>query len=77
MLKVEKLNVAYAGIPVLRGVALAVNEVEIGSVVGANGGGKTTLLRAISGLLRPRLAVSNSWERRLMSFLPTRSARGG
>jgi branched-chain amino acid transport system ATP-binding protein len=53
MLKVEKLSVAYAGVTVLRELSLAVNEGEIVSVVGANGGGKTTLLKAISGLLKP------------------------
>jgi branched-chain amino acid transport system ATP-binding protein len=53
MLKVEQLSVAYAGITVLREVSLSVNEGEIISVVGANGGGKTTLLKAISGLLKP------------------------
>ncbi len=53
MLSVEKLGVSYAGVAVLRGVSLSVNEREIVSVVGANGGGKTTLLKAISGLLKP------------------------
>ena len=53
MLKVEKLNVGYAGVDVLRGVSLTVNEGEIVSVVGANGGGKSTLLKTISGLMRP------------------------
>ncbi len=53
MLKVEKLSVAYAGVTVLRELSLAVNQGEIVSVVGANGGGKTTLLKAISGLLKP------------------------
>jgi branched-chain amino acid transport system ATP-binding protein len=53
MLKVEKLSVGYAGVDVLRGVSLTVNEGEIVSVVGANGGGKSTLLKTISGLMRP------------------------
>jgi len=53
MLKVEGLSVAYAGVTVLREVSLRVNEGEIVSVVGANGGGKTTLLKTISGLLKP------------------------
>jgi branched-chain amino acid transport system ATP-binding protein len=53
MLKVEKLNVGYAGVAVLRDVSLTVNDGEIVSVVGANGGGKTTLLKTISGLLKP------------------------
>jgi branched-chain amino acid transport system ATP-binding protein len=53
MLKVDKLNVGYAGVAVLRDVSLTVNDGEIVSVVGANGGGKTTLLKTISGLLKP------------------------
>ena len=53
MLKVEKLNVAYAGVSALRDVCLTVNEGEVVSVIGANGGGKSTLLKTISGLLSP------------------------
>ena len=53
MLKIERLSVGYAGVTVLRGISLTVNEGEIISVVGANGGGKTTLLKTISGLLKP------------------------
>ena len=53
MLKIENLNVGYAGVPVLRNISLTVNEGEIVSVVGANGGGKTTLLKTISGLIKP------------------------
>jgi branched-chain amino acid transport system ATP-binding protein len=53
MLRVQKVTGAYAGVTVLRGVSLTVNEGEIVSVVGANGGGKTTLLKTISGLLKP------------------------
>ena len=53
MLNVEKLSVAYAGVTVLRDLSLTVNEREIVSVVGANGGGKTTLLKTISGLMKP------------------------
>ncbi|NTW36853.1 MAG: ABC transporter ATP-binding protein, partial [Syntrophobacteraceae bacterium] len=53
MLEVEKLSVGYEGVSVLREVSLTVHEGEIVSVVGANGGGKTTLLKTISGLLKP------------------------
>jgi branched-chain amino acid transport system ATP-binding protein len=53
MLKVEKLSVGYEGISVVREVSLSVEEGEIVSIVGANGGGKTTLLKTISGLLQP------------------------
>ena len=53
MLKIEMLNVGYAGVDVLRDISLCVSEGEIVSVLGANGGGKTTLLKTISGLMRP------------------------
>ncbi len=54
LLELEDVEVAYGDLPALRGVSLEVEEGETLSVVGANGAGKTTMLRAISGLLRPR-----------------------
>ena len=53
MLRVERLSVDYTGVSALREVSLAVNEGEIVTVIGANGGGKSTLLKTISGLLSP------------------------
>ncbi|HHY33144.1 MAG TPA: ABC transporter ATP-binding protein [Firmicutes bacterium] len=53
MLEVRNLDVAYNGIPALRGVSLDVREGEVVSVLGPNGAGKTTLLNAISGLVKP------------------------
>ena len=54
LLELQDVEVAYGDLPALRGVSLVVEEGETLSVVGANGAGKTTMLRAISGLLRPR-----------------------
>jgi branched-chain amino acid transport system ATP-binding protein len=54
LLELQDIEVAYGDLPALRGISLAVEEGETLSVVGANGAGKTTMLRAISGLLRPR-----------------------
>jgi branched-chain amino acid transport system ATP-binding protein len=51
LLKVEELHAGYGGMPVLRDVALEVWEAEIVALVGSNGAGKTTFLRALSGLL--------------------------
>jgi branched-chain amino acid transport system ATP-binding protein len=53
MLNVENLSIEYAGVQALRNVCLRVEDKEIVSVIGANGGGKTTLLRTISGILKP------------------------
>ncbi len=50
---IENLAFAYNGRTVLEGVNLTVNEREFVSLVGPNGGGKTTLLKLILGLLRP------------------------
>jgi len=54
LLEMAGVDVAYGDLPALRGVDLAVEAGETLSVVGANGAGKTTMLRTISGLLRPR-----------------------
>ena len=53
MLELRGVDVFYGDLQALRGVSLSVEEGEILSVVGANGAGKTTALRTISGLLRP------------------------
>lgn len=54
MLRVENINTFYSSIQVLRDVSFDIQEKEIVSMVGANGAGKTTILRTISGLLSPR-----------------------
>ena len=54
LLELRGIEVAYGDLPALRGVSVAVEAGEALSVVGANGAGKTTMLRAISGLMRPR-----------------------
>ena len=54
MLELHDLHVSYGRIAALRGVSLSVAEGEIVTVVGGNGAGKTTALRTISGVLKPR-----------------------
>lgn len=51
LLAVEDLWIAYDRINAVRGVSFAVGEGEIVTLIGANGAGKSTILRAISGLL--------------------------
>ena len=53
MLRVEKLAVAYGSIKALHDVSLHVPEGSIVTLIGANGAGKSTTLRAISGLIKP------------------------
>ncbi len=51
MLRLNAIEVAYGELEAVRGVSLEVGEAEIVAVIGSNGAGKTTALRAVSGLL--------------------------
>lgn len=53
MLKVENLSVSYGAIEAVKDVSFEVNEGEVVTLIGANGAGKTSILRTISGLVRP------------------------
>ncbi|MFR3090229.1 MAG: ABC transporter ATP-binding protein [Coprobacillus cateniformis] len=52
MLKVDHLNVYYGVIHAIKNVSFEVNEGEIVALIGANGAGKTSIMHAISGLLK-------------------------
>ncbi len=54
LLKVTNLVVSYGGIEALKGISFEVDEGQIVTLIGANGAGKSTTLRTISGLVPPR-----------------------
>jgi len=54
MLEVDNVHTFYGQIEALKGISLTVEEGEIVTLIGANGAGKSTTLKTISGLLRPR-----------------------
>ena len=54
LLTVNDINVYYGAIHAIKGVSLEVNEGEIVTLIGANGAGKSTTLKTISGLMRPK-----------------------
>ena len=54
VLEIDDVHVYYGAIHALKGVSLHVNDGEIVSLIGANGAGKSTTLRAINGINRPR-----------------------
>ena len=60
MLKIENLHVAYGGIQALRGISLEVPDGKIVTLIGANGAGKSTTLRTITGLVKAA-SVSIQW----------------
>ena len=54
MLEIKDLNVYYGAIHALKNINLKIEEGEVVTLIGANGAGKSTTLKAISGLLKPR-----------------------
>lgn len=54
MLKIEHLSVNYGGIEAVRDVSFEVPEGDIVTLIGANGAGKSTTLRSIAGLIKPK-----------------------
>jgi branched-chain amino acid transport system ATP-binding protein len=53
ILTLENLSVSYGGIRAVKGISLTVPEGEIVTLIGANGAGKSTILRTIAGLVKP------------------------
>ena len=70
MLQVKELNVFYGGIHALKGVSLEVKQGEIVALIGANGAGKSSTLKAISNLLKPRSGEILFEGRQLLSISP-------
>jgi branched-chain amino acid transport system ATP-binding protein len=71
MLKVEGLSAHYGGIHALQGVGLEVRDGSIVSLIGANGAGKSTTLKAIVGLVKPS-AGAVTWNGERLTGLPTK-----
>jgi branched-chain amino acid transport system ATP-binding protein len=53
LLKLSNLHISYGGIKAVKGISLNVDQGELVTLIGANGAGKTTVLKAIVGLLKP------------------------
>ena len=54
LLKIDDIHVYYGAIHAIKGVSFEVNEGEIVALIGANGAGKSTILKTVSGLMHPR-----------------------
>lgn len=57
MLKIENLYVSYGPIEAIHGVSFEIKDGEIVSILGSNGAGKTTILKTISGILKPKSGI--------------------
>jgi branched-chain amino acid transport system ATP-binding protein len=54
LLRIENLAVSYGAVPAVNGVSLEISAGELRVILGANGAGKTTIIKTIMGLLKPR-----------------------
>ncbi|MEA4849818.1 MAG: ABC transporter ATP-binding protein [Clostridiaceae bacterium] len=68
MLKIDNLVVAYGGIEALKGISLEVEEGKIVTLIGANGAGKSTTLRSIMGLVKPKHGTITYMGKNLLSM---------
>lgn len=70
MLRVERIDVFYGDMQALRSLSLEVKTKEMVALIGSNGSGKSTTLRAVSGLLRPRSGSIMFGDRDLKALSP-------
>jgi len=77
LLRAENLELAYGEVAVCRGLSLEINEGEIVALIGANGAGKSTTLRAIAGQLRPRTGAITFWGEDVTALLSHERAMRG
>ena len=77
MLQVRSAETYYGNVQALKGISLHLNEGEIVALIGANGAGKTTSLRTISGILAPRSGTITFMGRSIGGFAPEAIVRAG
>ncbi|NJD66068.1 MAG: ABC transporter ATP-binding protein [Chloroflexi bacterium] len=77
LLEVSGLIAGYGAITAVKGIDLAVEEGEIVTLIGSNGAGKSTTLRAVSGIIRPRAGTVTFGGRRLERMAPHRIVQLG
>ena len=77
LLEIENLKVSYGGIQALKGIDLTVASGELVALIGSNGAGKTTSLKALAGLLHPTAGKIYYNGKSLLDIPPHQRVRGG
>ena len=75
--RIHNLRIYYGRVEALKGISLGVDQGAIVTLIGANGAGKSTALRAISGLVRPASGEIVFQGKRIDAFSPQEVVRGG
>lgn len=77
MLKVNDINVYYGSIHAIKGVSFEVKKGEIVTLIGANGAGKSTILKTVSGLLRSKTGSINFLDKNISTVAPHKIVERG
>ena len=77
LLEVKDLKVSYGGIKALKGISFDVEKGQIVTLIGANGAGKSTTLRAIAGLVQPQSGAIQFGGRTSRAWIRKRSSQKG
>jgi branched-chain amino acid transport system ATP-binding protein len=77
LLQLDNIHTFYGHIHALKGISIKVNEGEVVTLIGANGAGKSSTLRTISGLIRPRAGTVKFGERIINTLPPHEITRLG
>ena len=77
MLKVNDINVYYGSIHAIKGVSFEVKQGEIVTLIGANGAGKSTILKTVSGLLRSKTGSINFLDKNISAVAPHKIVERG
>ncbi|MDD4461979.1 MAG: ABC transporter ATP-binding protein [Eubacteriales bacterium] len=77
MLSVNDIHVYYGSIHAIKGVSFTINRGEIVTLIGANGAGKSTILKTVSGILKPKTGSISFQDRSLLGVPPHKIVAGG
>ena len=77
MLRIEDLRVNYGGIEAVKGVSIDVPEGEIVTLIGANGAGKSTILRCVAGIVKPTSGCVYFNDREITNMSPDKIVANG
>jgi zinc transport system ATP-binding protein len=68
IIEVRGVSFAYSNLPTLENISLSINKGDYAGIIGPNGGGKTTLIKLILGLLEPQTGKIYLWGKPIKSF---------